>query len=238
MGLPTERLCQRSGWVLERHWGANHGPLPYQWVLPKGTTLRVDPTASAFDFSSRVHDLCRDIVARCPTLGHIDPDGLLISFTQSRSRTRHGLQARVTPMRFRDGELTRRFRGVPYRVQRYFVNGREMLYLVTFCLPRFLDQTFGEKMVTIFHELYHIGTRFDGDLRRHPGRYAVHSHSKRDYDRQMAQLAREYLDKHPNPDVYRFLRTSYADLWRTQRGIAGVVVPRPKLVPVELHWGN
>ena len=30
----------------------------------------------------------------------------------------------------------------------------------------FLDQTFEEKLVTVFHELYHISPAFDGDLRR------------------------------------------------------------------------
>jgi hypothetical protein len=135
-------------------------------------------------------------------------------------------------MRFRNGALTRLIRGRPYQVQRYFVDGREVLYLVTFCLPRFLNQTFHDKMVTVFHELYHIGELFDGDLRRHPGRYTVHSHSKRDYDRRMAVFVGEYLNNHPNPEVYRFLRWGYDELWHYNGGITGVRVPRPKLLPV------
>ena len=63
-----------------------------------------------------------------------------------------------------------------------------MLYLVTFCLPRFLDRPFNDKFVTLFHELYHIGPAFDGDLRRHEGRCAIHTHSKRRYDAHMAQV--------------------------------------------------
>src|SRR5206468_1851711 len=82
-----------------------------------------------------------------------------------------GLQARVTPLRFAHGALVRRRRGVSFQVQRYFVDGAEMLYLVTFCLPRFLDQTFDDKFITLFHELFHISPAFDGDLRRHGGRY-------------------------------------------------------------------
>ena len=64
--------------------------------------------------------------------------------------------------RLRDGRLSRRRRGVTFQIQRYFVDGREILYLVTFCLPRFLDLTFDEKFVTIFHELFHIGPSFNG----------------------------------------------------------------------------
>ena len=67
--------------------------------------------------------------------------------------------------------------------RRIFVDGVEMLYLMTFCLPRFQNQPFEDKLVTLFHELYHIGPAFDGDLRRHAGRYAVHSGSQRRYDR-------------------------------------------------------
>ncbi len=157
---------------------------------------------------------------------------VLVTFTPSRNRSRYGLQARVTPLRFRDGRLVRRHGAVEYQVQRFFVNGREMLYILTFCLPRFLDQSFEEKLVTVFHELYHISPAFDGDLRRHPGRYAVHSHSKDRYDSHMAELVKEYLADHPEPSVFSFLRAGYRELWDRHGGIVGVVVPRPKLLPV------
>src|SRR5205814_7743956 len=73
---------------------------------------------------------------------------------------------------------------------------------------------------------------FDGDLRRHPGRYAVHSHSKDRYDERMGELVREYLADHPEPGVFDFLRHGYQQLWNRHGGITGVVVPRPKLLPV------
>jgi predicted metallopeptidase len=188
-----------------------------------------------FDFCTAIRKLCRDVVARCAALDHIDLGRVLFSFTPSRNRSPYGLQARVTPMRFRDGAVARRFRGVTYRVQRYYVDGHEILYVVTFCLPRFLDQSFDEKLVTVFHELYHLSPDFNGDLRRHPGRYAVHSHSKRDYDHRMGDLVRKYLAGHPAPDVYDFLRLGYAELWRRHGGVTGIVVPRPKLLPVTVE---
>jgi hypothetical protein len=84
----------------------------------------------------------------------------------------------------------------------------------------------------VFHELYHVGPAFDGDLRRHPGRYTVHSHSKDQYDSRMAELVDEYLTAHPEPGAFDFLRRSYRELWDAHGGITGVVVPRPKLLPV------
>jgi hypothetical protein len=184
------------------------------------------------DFCGHLRRLCEDVAARCQVLGHVRMPHVLLSFTPCRNRSQYGLQARVTPLRFRGGALTRRHGGVEYQVQRYFVDGREMLYVLTFCLPRFLDQTFDEKLVTVFHELYHMSPAFDGDLRRHPGRYAVHSASKDRYDGHMLDLAREYLAGRPDPPSLDYLKLGYQEMWERYGGITGVVVPRPKLLPV------
>jgi predicted metallopeptidase len=218
---------------LELHWDAR-SPLPRRWVLPDGERpeLEAPPERSGFDFTGQMRILCADVAARCEELRHIAMPRILVTFTPSRNRSRYGLQARVTPLRFRHGALTRRHGSTDYQVQRYYVNGTEMLYVLTFCLPRFLDQPYREKLVTIFHELYHISPAFDGDLRRHPGRYMVHSHSKSEYDSRMEQMARGYVANHPNPELFRFLRLSYRDLWDTYGGVAGVVAPRAKLLPL------
>jgi hypothetical protein len=222
---------------LELRWDTARRPLPARWVIPEGRRHRLpvrDPRTAGppLDFCRRMRQLCEDVTARCEALRHVRMPAVLLTFTPSRNRSPYGLQARVTPLRFRGGRLTRRHGSVEYQVQRYFVNGAEMLYVLTFCLPRFLDQTFDEKLVTVFHELYHMSPEFDGDLRRHPGRYAVHSHSKDRYDAHMAGLVREYLADHPRPDVFDFLRHGYQQLWDRHAGITGVVVPRPKLLPV------
>ena len=86
--------------------------------------------------------------------------------------------------------------------------------------------------MTLFHELFHIGPRFDGDLRRHAGRYAVHSHSQHRYDERMATLARAYLTAEPDPDLHAFLRLNFGQLHQRHGSVLGVVVPRPKLIPV------
>ena len=139
---------------------------------------------------------------------------------------------RVTPLRCRDGALTRRRHGRLYQVQRFFVDGVEMLYLVTFCLPRFLDQDFDDKFITLFHELYHISPAFDGDLRRHAGRCDLHSTSKRLYDAHMADLARGYLSNGADHARHDFLRLNFAQLRRRHGAVVGVSVPRPRLVAV------
>jgi hypothetical protein len=185
-----------------------------------------------FDFCARVRRLLDDIVARSPELSHIQVPRILIAVNQARSARVHGLQARVTPLRFPQGELTRLRRGVVYQVQRYFVDDHEFLYLLTFCLPRFLDQDFDEKFVTLLHELYHIGPAFDGDLRRHDGRYQLHTHSQKEYDGRMGGLARAYLATQPDPALHAFLRLNFAQLQKRHGAVLGIVVPRPKIIPL------
>jgi predicted metallopeptidase len=219
-------------------------PLPHRPVrVPAGASPRAvgleappwlatgDP-GRPFDFCGHVRRLCADITRRCGELRHIDVGKLLIGVTQARSGVRHGLQARVTPLRFRHGQTTRRRDGVLYQVQRYVVDGQEMLYLVTFCLPRFLDQSFDDKFVTLFHELYHISPAFEGDLRRMGGRCALHTRSQRAYDAQMALLARAYLASGADPALHAFLRLDHAQLAHRHGSVVGVTVPRPRLLPV------
>src|SRR5262249_7127701 len=143
------------------HWPANSRRRPVGLEAPPW--LATGAAGRPFDFCGHVRKLCADIAEHCGELRHIDVNRLLIAITQGRSSRPHGLQARVTPLRFAGGQLRRRRRGIMYQVQRYFVEGTEMLYLVTFCLPRFLDQDFQDKFITLFHELYHISPSFEGD---------------------------------------------------------------------------
>ncbi len=223
----------RPAQPLEVRWCSAQRPLPSHWVIPEG---RRAPTRhlgdDPFDFGTSMRQLCDDIASRCEALSHVRMPKVLLSFTPSRNRSRFGLQARVTPLRFGEGGLVRNFRKVEYRVQRYFVDDVEMLYILSFCLPRFFDQPFEEKLSTVFHELFHMSPAFDGDLRRHRGRYAVHSHSKALYESHMGTLAKEYLSNHDAPESFEFLRFNYRELWERHGGIRGVIVPRPKLLPV------
>src|SRR5260370_638774 len=146
--------------ALVLRWESARNPLPLVPVrLPPGARppavgreappwLATGPAGRPFDFCGHVARLCADLVRRCPDLAHVDVSRLLFDVTQARSGTPHGLQARVTPLRFPGGVLTRRRAGTLYQAQRYLLDGRDMLYLVTFCLPRFLDQSFDDKVVT------------------------------------------------------------------------------------------
>ena len=187
-----------------------------------------------FDFSLAMRRLCEDICSRFEPFSHIDMDEVAVTFAQARRRVPHGLQAKLTPMRFENGQLTTCRGGRRWTVQRLFTGQgdeqREIFYILTFYLPRFLDHAFREKLVTIFHELYHVSPLFDGDLRRMGGRYHVHSHSQKEYDRLMDRFADHYLALGPPRSVYNFLKWNFRQLETAHGGVIGLQVPIPKLI--------
>jgi predicted metallopeptidase len=186
-----------------------------------------------FDFTLHMRRLCADFVARLPQLAHIDLDRIAICFNRTRRAVTHGVWASLTPLRFAGGSLTTKRGRRQWTIQRlYMSDGREMLYILRFYIPRFFDQPFEEKLATVVHELWHVSPTFDGDLRRHEGRCFAHGASQKKYDEAMHSLVRQYLATHPDPRLVDFLRGSIDDLLRQHGGLHGIRVPRPKLIAI------
>ncbi len=232
--MPTEPLLLS--------WGESH-PLPRLALRPSmrmqrraipvvPNRLDTGPRDQPFDFSRAMRELCVDIVTKCTELAHIDVNRMLFSIIKARNGLHHGLQARITPMRFQEGALTQKKRSTTYQVQRFQWDEREILYLVTFCLPRFQNRTLASKLVTIFHELYHVSPTFDGDLRRFEGRYETHSASQKEYDAHVAKLVEQYLRNGADAAKHDFLRLSFWQLCWRHEVVVGDQIPRPKLIPI------
>lgn len=199
--------------------------------LPK-SGVPVSHLSAGFDFTLHARKLCAAMAERLPELHHVQMDRVAVGFRQTRKRVSHGLQASLTPMRFQDGSLFTERGGRRWTLQRlYDPLGKELLYILTFYLPRFLEQTFREKLVTVLHELWHISPQFDGDLRRHPGRCYAHSSSQRHYDAEMEQLADRWLSTPSTAEVDGFLRLSFQELRGRHGTIYGARVATPKLMP-------
>ncbi len=187
---------------------------------------------AGFDFTAHMRCLCDDIVARLPQLAHIELDLVAISFSQTRKAGRYGMHASLTPMRFDGGSMRTERRGQVWEIQRLVDDsGRDMLYILSFYLPRFLELDFHEKITTVIHELLHINPKFDGDVRRYGGRCYAHSHSG-EHDAEAEKLADTWLSLGPPESVYRFLRLSFGELQERHGPVFGRKVSNPKLFRV------
>ena len=189
---------------------------------------------SGFDFTSHIYYLCHDACTRLTELQHIDMQRVAVTFSQARKQVSHGLYASMTPMRFEGGALQDTSEEQHYTVQRlYDDNGCEMMYILRLYLPRFMEESFQEKLVTIFHELWHISPDFNGDLRRHEGRCYLHTHSQEQYDVSMAQLVAKWLQLNPSPALYAFLQYDFNELQQRFGRIYGVKIAHPKLISLK-----
>lgn len=186
---------------------------------------------TGFDFTAAMRRLCVDLVDRLPVLSHIEMSRVAVVFAQARKRVTYGVQASLTPLRFEGGLRTGMRQGKPYQVQRVLdEQGTEMLYILRFYLPRFLDLPFHEKMVTVLHELWHINPEFNGDLRRYDGRCYAHTSSQREYDARMAVFAKDWLRREPPEELYAFLQSDFDGLLQHHGKIYGTRMPQPKLI--------
>jgi Putative phage metallopeptidase len=188
--------------------------------------------SKGFDFTRAMRALCHDVTMRLDEFRHVRIDEMAVTFAQARRRVPHGLQAKLTPMRFENGSLHTRRGNRTWTLERLYDGDREMLYILTFYLPRFLDHSFREKLVTVFHELYHISPKFNGDIRRMDGRYHVHTHSQDEYDRAMGALVGEYLRSSPPAELIDFLRLDFRGLCASYGAVLGKRIAAPKLIEI------
>jgi predicted metallopeptidase len=193
---------------------------------------------STLNLTAELERLIRHIVASHGEFAHIDPSRVLVCVASTRGSSPHGVYAKIHPLRFPGGEAVQQVRRGRYDL-RYTMptvahNGMEMLYVVYFMFPRFIDRPLKEKLITVFHELYHISPRFDGDIRRFPGRNFAHGGSTRRYNRMMERFVDEYL-LHPESGAHiAFMDCDMAGLRERHRAIVGRKLPMPR-IKVERH---
>ena len=104
-----------------------------------------------FDYSCHMKDLIEDISYQCGAFDHIDSSRILVGITRSRNNKRDGLQAKLVPMKFKGGMQTMQAgKGDCYEMPKLRNGGKEILYVIYFCLPRFQNLDFDTKMMIIF----------------------------------------------------------------------------------------
>jgi hypothetical protein len=170
-----------------------------------------------------------DISRYCREFSHIDGSKILVATSRSRNNKKYGLQAKLVPLKFQGGRRIVHTSGDWYcKMPPLKHEGREILYVVYFCLPRFQNLTFDEKMTIIFHELYHINPTFNGDIRRFPGKYYQHSHSEKEYDRIVHLLSQDYHRTRTKSKLTHFLQYEFEELRIKYGDIIGLNLRLPE----------
>jgi len=182
------------------------------------------------DLSSELDMLSRSLVVHFQELQHIDVDKVLFTFSRSRRQGRGGLLARITPLRGKAGSRQlERHRGrflETWEYPQFIHEGREIFYLITLLMPRFLHLEPHERLATLLHELWHISPSCDGDIRRYPGPRYAHGERGHGYDAQVDELTRSYLESNPELPL---LLTLPAEAW--QKGdcrVRGLRIRKPR----------
>lgn len=185
---------------------------------------------TTLNLTAELERVIADVVEQTEEFRHIDVARLMVCISTTRTGGIHGVHAKIHPLRFPGGaksmEIRRRGRIRTCTMPTITKRGEEVLYLIYFLIPRFLDMPLREKLITIFHELYHISPAFDGDIRRFPGRNYAHGSSTRRYNQLMGVLVDRYLENASGPHI-EFLRESLEG----HRARHGAIVARKHRVP-------
>ena len=201
------------------------------------------------NYTERLSLLMQDIVERVPTLSFMDMQDVLAFARSGRSNaegafaTCHCLSLPASEPGYyfwRDRStqrITRRSEWFVTKSPVVKVGTREIKYMISFALPRFCDQSLDKsrkerfypgadpwiaKLDTVVHELYHVDPELTGIRRieRGDGTYSANCHGHT-FFKQVAAMVHAYLDSHPSPAVYDFLRDDFATLEERTRGIVG-----------------
>ncbi len=164
-------------------------------------------------YISSLNELIHDITSKVGELSYIDAEQVAISFKRSRESSSEEVWAEITGIEDEYNGTIQRREG---RIEKYFapktllVNGIPIKYVVDLYVPVFLGLGFKEKLMTVFHELYHINPKFDGNLRFFKGKGYKHGSSLEKYDKYMEYLVDKYLKL--NPTATEFLNKCSDDL--------------------------
>lgn len=177
--------------------------------------------------------LIADIASRMEEFAHIDPARILVCVSSTRGGGVHGTYAKIHPLRFEGGSQSR----VVMRGRRTYTctmptvmhREKEMLYVIYFLVPRFLNLPLREKLITVFHEIYHVSPAFDGDIRRFPGRNYAHGGSTKRFNAHVARLVDLYLQEFDGKNRIGFLEGDEEELRTRYKTLVGRKMPAPRI---------
>jgi len=149
-------------------------------------------------YLSAAESLIADITETIEEFAYIEPDQITVNFKRSRDGVNEESQAEITGLSNSNFTSIQKKEG---RIEKFLASkcmlkdGIPIKYSIDLYIPAFFNLNFKEKLVTIFHELYHIHPKFDGELRVFKGKGYMHGSSTERYDKYMEYLVDKYISK-------------------------------------------
>lgn len=148
------------------------------------------------NLSDIISDLIQQISLRFDSFSHIDSKRILVCVGSNRTGGRGGgIYGKLVPLKFKDGAEMLKFNGRYYAMPRIIENGLPLQYVLYFYTPKFFNLRAFEKIKVIFHELYHISPKFNGDIRRMGKVKLAHGSSKKKFDSYFEAEAKIFFDQ-------------------------------------------
>jgi len=182
---------------------------------------------SPLNLTELLASIAGDICYRLPEFAHIDVRRVLFAATTTRSKALGGVYAKIAAMRFADGTPIKVTHGAHYSLPQIPTPHGDILYIVYVYVPRFFEQSFERRVLTLIHELYHISPKFDGSIRK-VGRGA-HGASRESFNDALEPLVQRYLQAQPPAEMLMILRTDFPTLVRNYSLLARRF-PLPKAI--------
>ena len=182
-----------------------------------------------FDFTGNMVLLVDDIIKTHPFFNHIRINNILVAISSSNGN-KNVVVAKLRPMLFEGGSRTKVVRGIEYAAPEVIINDTNIMYIIYFHLPRFLNHGNQKtKLATVIHELHHISPLFNGDIRRYSGKNYAHGNSRKDFDDLISIYTDEYISDTIHPELSNFLKYRYNELKRKYGAIFGNMIRIPRL---------
>jgi len=154
-------------------------------------------------------NLIKDIIQTHELFEDYNPERILVCFGKTRIETHFGKKYII------NAEAISLKESIPI-----IKKGVSVFYLLRFRFPACWNGSFKRRLVTVFHELFHISPASDGSFRDLPSKVSLwHGNSHKVYNYFMGLFVNQYLEWTTNPTVYEFMKHSLDELLTTYQSI-------------------
>ena len=153
--------------------------------------------------------IIHDIIKSTDEFKSFDINKILVCCASNRKDSKGITYGKLQPLRFKDGSEIVQHNKSYYTIPKIVLNNIEILYILYLYIPKFFELPINDKINVMFHELYHISPKFNGDIRRMGNIKSAHGHSKKSFEEKYIKYASKYFSKINETPFYSFLQMSF-----------------------------